>query len=137
MDNRENLKNAYYHLMKVKGSCCLDTMDHLNISDLTIKQIEYITILDQIDVLTTSVIARELKLSKPTVTEMMKKFIKMDCVYKVKCSQDKRISYIHLTEKGKTIANLEQIKMESLIDVMMERLDDEDIMTLIRILNKI
>lgn len=137
MNKRENLKNAYYHLMKIKGSCGLETMNQLNISDLTLKQIEYITIMDTLDILTTSAIAQELNLSKPTVTEMVKKFVKLDCVYKVQCVNDRRISYIHLTEKGKIIANLETVKMEMLIDAMIERLDDDDIADLIRILNRL
>ncbi len=137
MSNKDKLIIAYAHLMELQGSCCYETMNNLNISDLTIKQIEYITRMDKIEYLTTSSLARELNLSKPTVTEMVKKFIYMDCVYKVQCSKDKRVSYLHLTAKGKTIANIERVKMEKLIELMVESLEDDDIEALVRILNKI
>ena len=137
MSNKDKLIVAYAHLMELQGSCSYETMNKLNISDLTIKQIGYITMMDKIEYLTTSSLARELNLSKPTVTEMVKKFIYLDCVYKVQCSQDKRVSYLHLTAKGKTIANIERIKMEKLIELMVNSLEDDDIETLVQILNKI
>ncbi|MDD3027114.1 MAG: MarR family winged helix-turn-helix transcriptional regulator [Erysipelotrichaceae bacterium] len=137
MGNKDKLIVAFAHLMELQGSCSYETMSTLNIADLTIKQIEYITMMDKIECLTTSSLARELNLSKPTVTEMVKKFIYLDCVYKVQCSKDKRVSYIRLTPKGKTIANIERVKMEKLIELMIGSLEEADIETLVRILNKI
>lgn len=137
MGNKDKLIVAFAHLMELQGSCSYETMSTLNIADLTIKQIEYITMMDKIECLTTSSLARELNLSKPTVTEMVKKFIYLDCVYKVQCSKDKRVSYIRLTQKGKTIANIERVKMEKLIELMISSLEDDDIETLVHILNKI
>lgn len=137
MSNKDKLILAYAHLMELQGSCSYETIDKVNLSDLTIKQIEYITMMDKIESLTTSSLAKELNLSKPTVTEMVKKFIYLDCVYKVQCSQDKRVSYIHLTPKGKTIANIEQVKMEKLIELIVDSLEEDDVETLVAILNKI
>ncbi|WP_243684757.1 MarR family transcriptional regulator [Methanosarcina barkeri] len=43
--------------------------------------------------MTFSRLARITRNSKPTITEMVNKFVKMDCVYKEKSSKDGRIFF--------------------------------------------
>jgi len=112
-------------------------MDKHNISQLTLKQIEYLKKFDEREYVTISQLAEELGLSKPTITEMVKKFIQLDCVQKEQCNHDARVYYLFLTEKGKRIARLEQIANDHFIQRVGSCLSEEDISLLIEILLKV
>ena len=95
--------------MRIKTECRFCVIEKYNISQLTLKQIEYLKKFDEHEYVTISQLAEDLNLSKPSITEMVKKFIQLDCVKKEQCSHDARVYYLFLTEKGKRIARLEQI----------------------------
>lgn len=61
----------------------------------------------------------------------------MEYVYREKCSEDGRIFYIRLTEKGQRIARAEESALLRVIEKMANSLDEKEIETLIRILEKI
>ena len=112
-------------------------MDKYKISQLTFKQIEYLKKFDEREYVTISQLAEELSLSKPSITEMVKKFIQLDCVQKEQCNHDARVYYLFLTEKGKRIARLEQIANEHFVRRLENCLSEEDIHLLIEILLKV
>jgi DNA-binding MarR family transcriptional regulator len=121
----------------MSGECQCLISDECGINEMTVKQIRYIKLISQYNELTFSELATVTNNSKPTITQMINKFINQGCVYKEKSCSDGRVSYIRLTKKGYMIANAEKQKSESLITQMMERLTQEEIDTLIRILNKL
>jgi len=112
-------------------------MDKHNITQLTLKQIEYLKKFDKREYVTISQLAKELSLSKPSITEMVKKFIQLDCVQKEQCNHDARIYYLFLTEKGKRIVRLEQITNAHFIRRVEKCLSKEEISLLIEILSKV
>jgi DNA-binding MarR family transcriptional regulator len=61
----------------------------------------------------------------------------MECVYREKSPNDGRIFYIRLTEKGQEIARAEEKALLQTIEKMVNFLDEKEIETLIRILEKI
>jgi DNA-binding MarR family transcriptional regulator len=123
--------------MLIKTECRYNVIKKHNISELTLKQIEYLKKFDKRENVTISQLAMELGLSKPTVTEMVKKFIRLDCVQKEKCRHDARVYYLFLTEKGKMIARLEQIAEDHFVRRVESCLGKEEINLLIEILLKI
>jgi DNA-binding MarR family transcriptional regulator len=137
MASKKELSEGIAKLLKLKGQCYMNLIDDLDISDMTLKQINYLKAMNSSCGVTTSQLADELDLSKPTVTEMVKKFKKMDCVYKQSCPADGRVYYLKLTEKGEKIANVESMSMEFLAGKLIGTLSEEDIETLVSILNKI
>lgn len=137
MDTNKYLYETYSGLMKVKGQCSCKLIDELNMSELTLRQIEYIKKIGKYDSITISGLAEILNLSKPSITEMVKKFIKLDCVYKKQCAEDGRVQYIYLTERGECIARFEDLEVKRLVAKMLESLDDGEINVLISILLKI
>lgn len=137
LDSNSKLFETLSQLMKKKGECAFKIINELNISELTLRQIEYLKKFDQCDGITTSKLAEVLDLSKPSITEMIKKFIKLDCVYKEKCPQDGRVYYIHLTEKGKCIARLEELAIKRLVGRITTSLNDDEIDILSDLLLKI
>lgn len=137
MEISDELYETYSELIKIKGECSCKLIDELNMSELTLRQIEYIKKFDRCDCITTSELAKILELSKPSVTEMIKKFIKLECIYKQKCNEDGRVYYLHLTEKGRCIARFEELTVRKLVDRILDSLEDDEIKTLISLLSKI
>ena len=123
--------------MRIKSECRFCVIDKYNISELTLKQIEYLKKFDEHEYVTISQLAEDLNLSKPSITEMVKKFIKLDCVEKEQCNHDARVYYLFLTEKGKGIARLEQIVNEDFIRRVENCLNQEDTGLLIKLLSKV
>ncbi len=123
--------------MRVKTDCKFNIMYKYNISQMTLKQVTYLKKFDGEEHITISQLSEDLDLSKPTITEMVKKFIKLDYIRKEQCHHDARVYYLYLTEKGKRIARLEQIVNENLARRVLSSLSKEDIDLLIEILLKI
>ena len=123
--------------MRIKTECRFCIVEKYDISELTLKQFEYLKKFDEREYITISQLAKLLNLSKPSITEMVKKFIKLDCVKKEQCNHDARVYYLFLTEKGKGIARLEQIAEEDFVRRVEDCLSDEDISLLIELLSKV
>ncbi|MBI9012382.1 MAG: MarR family transcriptional regulator [Clostridiales bacterium] len=137
MELRESLAGGIAKLTRLKGKCYINLLNDLKISELSLKQMEYLKSLNKSNGVTTSHLAEILDLSKPTVTEMVKKFIRMEMVYKQSCPSDGRVYYIKLTEKGQQIVDLSLMTNDYLAGKLIESLSEEDIETLISILMKI
>ncbi len=137
MKEHQTLFSVFNSFMLIKTECRYNVIRKHNISGLTLKQIEYLKLFDRRENVTISQLAMELGLSKPTVTEMVKKFIRLDCVQKEQCRHDARVYYLFLTEKGKMIARLEQIANDNFIKKVESCLSKEEINLLIEILLKI
>jgi DNA-binding MarR family transcriptional regulator len=102
-----------------------------------VKQIGYLRAIDGNEQVTFSKLAKITKNSKPTITEMINKFVKFECVYREKCPDDGRIIYIRLTEKGQMIARSEENSLMKVIEKMVDLLNEKEIGTLIEILEKL
>ena len=137
MDINKKLYDTYSLFTQIKGECSCKLVEELNMSELTLRQIEYIKKFDQYEYVTTSELARDLDLSKTSVTEMIKKFVKLECIYKQKCNEDGRVYYLHLTDKGKSIARFDEIAIKRLVDRIIDSLDEEEINDLINLLSKV
>lgn len=128
---------VFEKLIKSKSECSCEILSECGFSDITVKQIGYLRVIDEHGELTFSRLARITRNSKPTITEMVNKFVKMDCVYKEKSPDDGRIYYIRLTEKGRKIARSEENALLKVIEKMAGSLDEKEIDTLIDLLEKI
>lgn len=134
---KNRLYEAYYRLTKMRGECSCQVLDDIDGADITVKQIEYLKLIDQYEQLTFSQMAKLTKNSKPTVTEMVNKCIVSKCIYKEKSSEDGRVSYLHLTEKGKKLARAEQITLLKLVDKIMNALEPDELEILSNLLEKV
>ena len=136
-DKRQELLKAYWNLMTIKGECKAKVFGMYSIAEMTVKQINYLKIIDNYDNMTFSQLAEITKITKPSVTDLISKLQRVDCIYKEKCSEDGRVSYIRLTEKGINIARHENTAVENLIDRMMKSLNNEEVNKLIEIFNTV
>ena len=136
-EREEYLFEVLEGLFRIRNECSCTVFSECGLSDMTVKQIAYLKAIDEEGEVTFSRLAEITRNSKPTITEMIDKFVRMDCVYRERCEDDGRILYIRLTEKGRKLAQAERIALYRLIEQVMDSLDDHEMDLLIEILQKV
>jgi len=136
-DREEHLCEVFENLIRVKNECSCSVFSECGLSDMTVKQIAYLKTIDEQGEVTFSKLAEITRNSKPTITEMINKFVRMECVYRERCPDDGRILYIRLTEKGKKIAQAEHFALRTMIEQMVNSLEENEADLLIEILQKV
>jgi DNA-binding MarR family transcriptional regulator len=137
MEREEHLYEIFENLLRMKNECSCSIFSECGLSDMTIKQIAYLKVIDEHGDVTFSRLAEITNNSKPTITEMVNRFVRMECVYREPCRDDGRILYIRLTDKGKKIAQAEQAALRRLIGQMIDTLDEHELDLLIGVLEKV
>ena len=133
----EHLFEAVENLLSIKNECSCTIVSECGLPDMTVKQVSYLKVIAEQGEITFSRLAELTRTSKPTVTEMINRCVRMECAYRERCPDDGRIQYIRLTEKGRAIAQAEQAALRRTIARMMNSLDDQEMDLLIGILEKI
>jgi DNA-binding MarR family transcriptional regulator len=82
-------------------------------------------------------IAKTIKRSKSTVTELVNKLVRLDYVKKEKCSSDSRITYIKLTKKGQKIKDKYEKIYNNLLEKTFKGFSDDEIRFLKGLLNRL
>lgn len=136
-EREDHLFEALDRLVRIRNECSCSIFSECGLSDMTVKQIAYLKVIDEEGDVTFSRLAEITKNSKPTITEMINKCARMECVYREQCPDDGRILYIRLTEKGKMIAQAEQASLRRMIERMMNSLDEHEQELLVEILEKV
>ncbi len=137
MDRREQLFSEFEKLIRIRNECSCRIFSECGLPDMTVRQVAYLRTIDGQGDVTFSRLAEITQNSKPTITEMINRFVRMECVYRESCPEDKRILYIHLTDKGKKIAQAEQAALRQVIEQMTDSLDENELDLLIEILQKV
>ncbi len=134
---KEHLFEVVNRLIAVKNECSCEIFSECGLADMTVKQIAYLKVIDKHGDVTFSRLAEITRTSKPTVTEMINRFVRMECVYRQKSPEDGRVVYIRLTEKGRMIAQAERNALARVIERMVRSLDEDEVDLLVEILRKV
>ena len=134
---RELIYEAVIKFNNLGQECNLEISDKLGMSELQINQLHYLKVIDRTVDMSFGKFAEILKVTKPSVTEIVGKLINLGVAEKTQCTRDKRIYYIKLTEKGRNIARLNFLAEQRVVDIIVSALDDEEIKTFIRIIKKL
>jgi DNA-binding MarR family transcriptional regulator len=137
VDREEHLFEVIENILRLKNECSCTIFSECGLSDLTVRQIAYLKAIAEQDEVTFSRLAEITHNSKPTITEMINKFVRMECVYREPCPDDGRILYIRLTDKGQKIAQADHHALSRVIERMMNSLDEHETDLLIGILQKV
>lgn len=137
MKDRDRLFNAFNRLDETIMQCNHELSSKIGALELQVKQFKYLHIIDNNENLTFSELARILDITKPSVTEIVNKLIKLGCVVKKQSDEDGRVFYIETTEKGKQIARMKRLAKASLTDRVLECLTEEEIDSFTRLVDKI
>lgn len=137
MRRREKLLvDIFDHLLAVKNECSCTIFSECGMPDMTVRQIAYLKTIDEQGDVTFGRLAEITRFSKPTITEMVNKFVRMECVYRERSPEDRRVLYIRLTEKGRRIARADHDALRMVIGRMMDSLDEREQDLLVRLLEK-
>lgn len=134
---KNELYEAYHKLLKLDEALHENETCQCQLEDITSKQKYYLKLIDRNYRVTFSQLAQETKNSKPTITEVISKFISMGCVYRERSLEDGRVYFIYLTPKGKSIARAEERTQIRFIERIKSSLTDDELDQLITLLNKI
>ncbi|HVN74618.1 MAG TPA: MarR family winged helix-turn-helix transcriptional regulator [Methanoregula sp.] len=134
---KEYLFPVVEKLLRIRNECSCGIFSECGLGEITVTQVRYLRAIDENGEVTFSRLAEITRTSKPTITEMINRFVRMDCVYREPSCEDRRIQYIRLTEKGQMIARADQQALLRLIERMTETLDEDEIEALIGILGKV
>ncbi len=134
---RDLIYEAVRKFNSLGHECNLEISDKLGMSKLQLNQLHYLKVIDRTIDITFGKLAEILKITKPSVTEIVNKLIKLECVEKKRCHMDKRIFYIRLTEKGRNIARLQYLAEQRVVDIIFNVYDDDEIDTFIKLIKKL
>ncbi|MCP4753033.1 MAG: MarR family transcriptional regulator, partial [Proteobacteria bacterium] len=113
------------------------TLEESELSDLTRKQVYYLDVIAQLQNPTPTELAQALQLSKPSITAIMDKMIQSGYILRVQSDEDKRSAHVHLTEKGKKVAELHDHVHTTIAGYLTKPLDRSEIERLTELFNKI
>jgi len=137
MESEEHLFEVFENLLRIRNECSCTIFSECGLADMTVRQIAYLKAIDEHGDVTFSRLAEITKNSKPTITGMIDRFVRMECVYRERCPDDGRIQYIRLTGKGKKIAQAEHDALHRVIERMVETLNEHEMDLLVGILQKV
>ena len=136
IDNENKLYQVLKKLGMLTESCSSHLSSELGIHDLPEKHAQYIKIVDENPMLTSSKLARILKITKPSVTEIVNKLVDLGLVLKKQCPKDGRVFYIELTEKGKKASRLQDLRDQKLAGNLCKNLNASEIEALAELIRK-
>jgi DNA-binding MarR family transcriptional regulator len=136
-DREEELFDVLQNLLRIRNECSCSIFSECGLSEMTVKQVAYLRTIDEHGEITFSKLAEITRNSKPTITEMVNRFVRMECVYREPSPEDGRILYIRLTEKGRKIAQADRLALQRMMERLMDSLEAPDQELLIGLLEKI
>jgi len=106
-------------------------------SELTGKQMYYLEVISYLNNPSLSELAIELNLSKPSITAIIDKFEEKGFIRKVKSDEDRRVSHIHMAERGKEIEKVHNKIHMRISNMFTSKLSEGDSKSLINLLSKL
>ena len=106
-------------------------------SELTGKQMYYLEAISNLNNPNLGELATELNLSKPSITAIIDKFEEKEFIRKVKSDEDRRVSHIHMAERGKEIEKVHSKIHMRISNIFTSKLTKNELKSLIHLLSKI
>lgn len=103
----------------------------------TVRQIEYIDVINKLGNPNLGEIARALKLSKPSVTAIVDRLAGKGYIQKFQSDEDRRSFHVHLSAKGRKLVEMHNETHERIAELFSSHLDSKDLKSLVALLNKV
>jgi DNA-binding MarR family transcriptional regulator len=133
----DNLKATITCLSDLIEKVLEETLDKSDFIDLTQPQFHYLKIIVMMKNPTLTELAKELGLTKPTVTVLADKLTEKGYIKRVHSDKDRRVVHLDIDKKGKKISALREIASEKMVAMIREGLDEKEIATLTRLVRKV
>ncbi len=137
MKSMSNLKETITYLSDLIEKILEETLDQYDFSDLTQKQLNYLKVMVKMKNPTLSEVARELDLTKPTVTVLVDKLAEKGYIKRVKSDEDRRVMHLHIDKKGAKINAMREIAHEKMAEKIRLGLNVTETEILTELLKKI
>ncbi len=131
------MREAFNAFLKMYFDSCREVYENLDLKELKEGQFKYLKALDQAGSLTMSELAAQFNLSKPTVSEIVKKFEDTGVIKRRRCSDDNRVINITLTKRGELLAKTNRLESDLALEKIKSRLSEAEIEQLVKLFNKI
>jgi DNA-binding MarR family transcriptional regulator len=133
----DNLKATITYLSDLIEKVLEETLDKSDFSDLTQQQFHYLKVIVKMKNPTLTELAREVGLTKPTVTVMVDKLAEKGYIRRVHSDHDRRVFHLQIDKKGIKIGALREIAYKKLAEKIRSGLDEKETAILTRLLRKI
>jgi len=134
---KETFRNAFNAFLKMYFDSCKEVYEELDLKGLKERHFKYLKAIDQEKSITMSKLADMFDLSKPTITEMLRRFEETSLIKRTQCKDDARVYNITLTKRGQLLAKTNRLESDRAIEKIFARLDENELLTLKKIFNKI
>ena len=111
--------------------------EQFNFKELTLTQMNYMEMINQLHNPNLTELAAEMSLTKPTVKVAIDKLIEKDYIYRVQSDEDRRTAHLHLTEKGKQINEMHDYAHQRLAELISKKVGDTERLHLESLLEKV
>lgn len=135
--NKEETRNSINNFLRLYFRSCKEVYKEINFEKITSTQFKYLKVINNNEKVTLTFLANEFNTSKPTVNELLNKLEKSGIINKERSESDKRISYIKLTDIGKTLATTNYLESKQFLHNLEQKLTQREMKKLTKIFNKI
>jgi DNA-binding MarR family transcriptional regulator len=132
-----NLTEAIICLSDLIENILEETIDLSDFKDLTQTQLHYLQIIVKMKNPTPTELARELGLTRPTVTVLVDRLTEKGYIKRVPSDEDRRVLHLHIDKKGKKINALREIAHERIAGKIKSGLSDTETAILAGLFKKI
>jgi len=137
MDKEKEMIRIIEKLTRAMGKIEDEALSTGELSQLSVRQIYYLDIINKLDKPTVSELARELNVTKPTVTIAVNHLIDRGLIHKEQSQEDKRVFFLYPTEKGERISVAHNKAHEDFVIHLISKLTPEETKQFVRIFSKI
>ncbi len=137
MNNESVVLDTVEMISQLMGALESKAFEMEGFSDITMTQMLYLETIARLEQPTFGDIAGHLKVTRPSVSIIVKKLINMGYVNKEQSQDDGRVYHLHLTEKGFRFNELHTEVHKILAQRITENLNTEEIESLAGLLTKI
>jgi DNA-binding MarR family transcriptional regulator len=127
MSDPEVVEKAIAMISRLMGDLEAEAFEQEGFSDLSMRQMLYLETISQMKNPTFSDLANKLSVTKPSVTAIIKKLIKMGYVNKVQSKEDLRVYHILLAPKGEKFTEIHDKTHRLLAGKLTQNLNPKEI----------
>ena len=111
--------------------------EQYNFKDLTLTQMHYLEMINELVNPNLTELAVAMKLTKPTITVLVDKLIEKELVCKIQSDADRRSTHLHLTERGKLINQMHEYAHRRMVEEIEKKITSDETIQLTWLLEKI
>lgn len=134
--DKEEVRLAMNKFLKMYFNSCAEVYDEINFGRITGNQFKYLKEIHLRKKVTLTELAKRFNVSKPYITEVVNKFEISKIIERTKSESDKRVTFISLTEVGKTLATSNVLESERAVEKIYKKLNRNEIESLVEAFNR-